>query len=61
MPGFAPMARERELKRFRTLSGSSAGSLRGLFGGFLPRAAQPRRDCPLGVGRLRSDPAILQG
>ena len=36
-------------------AGSSAGSLRGLFGGFLPRAAQPRRDCPLGVGRLRSE------
>ena len=36
-------------------AGSSAGSLRGLFGGFLPRAAQPRRDRPLGVGRLRSE------
>ena len=36
-------------------AGSSAGRLRGLFGGFLPRAAQPRRDRPLGVGRLRSE------
>ena len=61
MPGFAPMARGREVKRFHTLSGSSAGSLRGLFGIFLPRAAQPRRDRPPDDGRLCSDPAILQG